>query len=78
MYTQWNRITNQLYRYSSWDHLERDFYYLFELDHTELKSIPHELTAGSVLVHIEATPKHDDLDCCSAAVYRSNPPESPS
>jgi len=60
MYTQWDMITNQLYRYSSWDHLERDLYHLFELDHIELKSIPHELTAGSVLVHIEATPRHAD------------------
>jgi len=37
MYTQWNKITNQLYRYSSWDHFERDIYHLFELDEKELK-----------------------------------------
>jgi len=30
-----NKITNQLYRYSSWDHFERDIYYLFELDPKE-------------------------------------------
>ncbi len=29
MYTQWDKITNQLYRYSSWIQLERDLYHLF-------------------------------------------------
>jgi hypothetical protein len=57
MYTQWNKITNQLYRYSNWDHLERDIYHLFNLDQKELNEVRPALT-GCGSVHIEASPKH--------------------
>jgi hypothetical protein len=58
MYTQWNKITNKLYRYSNWEQLERDVEYLFELDHRELEAVPPALAGAMGSVHIEATPKH--------------------
>ena len=58
MYTQWNRITNKLYRYSNWELLEKDAYHLFELDPKQLKAIPSALAGAMGTVHIDATLKH--------------------
>jgi hypothetical protein len=58
MYTQWDRITNKLYRYSTWDLLEGDVQHLFDLDPSQLKAIRPALAGAMGSVHIEATPKH--------------------
>jgi hypothetical protein len=57
MYTQWNKVTNKLYRYSNWEKLERDLEQLFELDHKELEAVPPALAGAMGSVHIQATPK---------------------
>jgi hypothetical protein len=58
MYTHWSQITNQLYRYSSWDNFETDILYLFDLDNGELTSARAALASGPGLVQIKAIPKH--------------------
>jgi len=58
MYTHWGKITNQLYRYSSWDHFEKDILYLFDLDTGELISARTALASGPGFFQIKATPKH--------------------
>lgn len=58
MYTHWSQITNQLYRYSDWDHFEKDILYLFDLDTRELISARAALASGPGLIQIRATPKH--------------------